>query len=472
MMTTKLRKNKTVWIIAGLLLIGALITTLLVSRSASQKAEAEAPALQTTKVRTGDLVVSAAGSGSVVSAAQTQLSFRTGGVVSVVNVTSGQYVNQGDILASLENTTQQASFTQAEANLNSLFSPSGVARYQLELSEAQMAYDKALGELNAYDPENGYENEIAILRNSVLIAQNAVEVAEYNYSLYFYVPDSDLYKTKALAELADAKIKLEKLLAELAYYELEPVDSSETKVKANLEIAKARLSEAQTALEIVQSGDSARLQEALIASEGTPLFDLKLDYLTYENARIALENTKLVAPFDGVIGNLNLVVGQSVSTSPVMTLTSMDELLIKFYMDETDLSGLSVGNRTIYTFSAQPETTYEGEVIVIEPSLQTIDGSSVVVAWGTLPEKPSFDLLIGMTIDVEIIAGEAKDALIIPVQALREITAESYAVFVVQEDRSLKLTPVSIGLRDFANAEVLAGLNAGDVISTGTVETK
>jgi multidrug efflux pump subunit AcrA (membrane-fusion protein) len=141
-------------------------------------------------------------------------------------------------------------------------------------------------------------------------------------------------------------------------------------------------------------------------------------------------------------------------------------------MDETDLSGLSVGNRTIYTFSAQPETTYEGEVIVIEPSLQTIDGSSVVVAWGTLPEKPSFDLLIGMTIDVEIIAGEAKDALIIPVQALREITAESYAVFVVQEDGSLKLTPVSIGLRDFANAEVLAGLNAGDVISTGTVETK
>jgi len=472
MMTTKLRKNKTVWIIAGLLLIGALITTLLVSRSASQKAEAEAPALQTAKVRFGDMVISAAGSGSVVSAAQTQLSFRTGGVVSVVNVTSGQYVNQGDILASLENATQQASFTQAEANLNSLFSPSGVARYQLELSEAQMAYDKALGELNAYDPENGYENEIAILRNSVLIAQNAVEVAEYNYSLYFYVPDSDLYKTKALAELADAKIKLEKLLAELAYYELEPVDSSETIVMANLEIAKARLSEAQTALEIVESANSTRLQEALIASEGTPLFDLKLDYLAYENARIVLENTKLVAPFDGVIGNLNLVPGQSVSTSPVMTLTSMDELLIKFYMDETDLSGLSVGNRTIYTFSAQPETTYEGEVIFIEPSLQTIDGSSVVVAWGTLPEKPSFDLLIGMTIDVEIIAGEAKDALIIPVQALREITAESYAVFVVQEDGSLKLTPVSIGLRDFANAEVLAGLNAGDVISTGTVETK
>jgi multidrug efflux pump subunit AcrA (membrane-fusion protein) len=77
-----------------------------------------------------------------------------------------------------------------------------------------------------------------------------------------------------------------------------------------------------------------------------------------------------------------------------------------------------------------------------------------------------------MTADVEIIAGEAKDALIIPIQALREITPESFAVFVVQDDGSLKLTPVTIGLRDFANAEVLTGLEAGDVISTGSVETE
>ena len=465
-------KHKTAWIITGLILIAAIVSALIFSQSAKEKAEAEAPVLQTTKVRKGDLIVSTAGTGSVISSSQIQLGFRTSGVVSVVNITAGQQVAEGDILASLDNSTQQASFTQAEANIESLFSPSGIARYQLELSEAQIAYDKALGELNAYVPQNGYENEMAILKNSVLNAQLAVEAAEYNYSLYLYVPDTDLAKARALAALADARIKLDNLLAELAYYELEPVDSSETKVIANLEIAQANLDEAQTALEIVQSGDIQRLSESLAAREGTPLFKLKLDYLAYENARIALENTSLLAPFDGVVGNVGLVPGQVVSTSPVMTLTSMDELLVKFYMDETDLSGLAVGNRTIYTFSAYPETIFEGEVAVIEPSLQTIDGSLVVVVWGILPEKPSFDLYTGMTADVEIIAGEAKDALIIPIQALREITPESYAVFVVQDDGSLKLTPVTIGLRDFANAEVLTGLEAGDVISTGSVETE
>jgi hypothetical protein len=45
-------------------------------------------------------------------------------------------------------------------------------------------------------------------------------------------------------------------------------------------------------------------------------------------------------------------------------------------------------------------------------------------------------------------------------------------VFVVQPDGQLKLTPVTIGLRDFANVQILSGLQAGDVVSTGTVETK
>ena len=77
-----------------------------------------------------------------------------------------------------------------------------------------------------------------------------------------------------------------------------------------------------------------------------------------------------------------------------------------------------------------------------------------------------------MTVEADVIAGEAKNALIVPIQALRELTPGSYAVFVVQSDGSLKMTPVTVGLRDFANAEILSGLKVGDVVSTGTVETK
>ena len=66
-----------------------------------------------------------------------------------------------------------------------------------------------------------------------------------------------------------------------------------------------------------------------------------------------------------------------------------------------------------------------------------------------------------MSAEVEIIAGEAKNALLVPAQALRELAAGSYAVFVVQPDGQLKLTPVTIGLRDFANVQILSWPEGG-----------
>ena len=72
---------------------------------------------------------------------------------------------------------------------------------------------------------------------------------------------------------------------------------------------------------------------------------------------------------------------------------------------------------------------------------------------------------------MEIIAGQASDALLVPVQALREVVPGSHVVFVVGPDSELTVRPVTVGLRDFANAEILTGLKRGEVVSTGTVDT-
>ena len=64
------------------------------------------------------------------------------------------------------------------------------------------------------------------------------------------------------------------------------------------------------------------------------------------------------------------------------------------------------------------------------------------------------------------------ETFIVPVQALRELAPGSYAVFIVDANEQLTMTPVTVGLRDFANAEILSGVKAGDIVSTGTVETK
>ncbi len=375
----------------------------------SRPDEAAAPALQTARVRQGDLVVSIAGTGSLLPSTQVELGFRSAGLVADVLVSQGQRVEAGQVLAQLDSTSQQLTLTQAQANLDALFTPANIILSQAEVASAQLTYEDAILRLEELETiEEGEE------------------------------PPSEAELVLARARIAQAELELD---------------------------------DATHVLEIVETGPEA-LAPTLLAVDGTSLAKLRQVYLSYENARQSLENTRLLAPFAGTVVSLKLSPGQNVNTSPVITLANLDELQLKLYIDETDLAGISVGNPLIYTFDAYPETPLQGKVTLIESTLQTVDGSPVVVLWGSLEAQPEVTLLSGMSADVEIITGEARDTLLLPIQALREISSNSFAVFLVEPDGSLKLTPVTVGLRDFATAQILSGLSAGDVVSTGTVETK
>jgi hypothetical protein len=60
--------------------------------------------------------------------------------------------------------------------------------------------------------------------------------------------------------------------------------------------------------------------------------------------------------------------------------------------------------------------------------------------------------------------------LLIPVEALHELSAGNYAVFVLENDTPV-LKTVEVGLMDYTSAEIKSGLNEGDVVTTGIVET-
>jgi multidrug efflux pump subunit AcrA (membrane-fusion protein) len=77
-----------------------------------------------------------------------------------------------------------------------------------------------------------------------------------------------------------------------------------------------------------------------------------------------------------------------------------------------------------------------------------------------------------LTASVTLYKGKAEDTLLIPIAALRDIGDGSYGVFTVETDGSLNLNPVTVGLKDTSSAEILTGLNLGDIVSTGLTETK
>ncbi|MBN1138064.1 MAG: HlyD family efflux transporter periplasmic adaptor subunit [Anaerolineae bacterium] len=173
----------------------------------------------------------------------------------------------------------------------------------------------------------------------------------------------------------------------------------------------------------------------------------------------------------GTIVALNADAGEAVGTAPIATLADLAAPLVRFWVEETDLISVAPGNPVEIVFEALPDLVFARQVAGVDPALVTVDGTPAVQAWaGVDLSSHAVSLISGLTAGVEIIAGEAKGALLVPVQALRETTPGRYAVFVVKPDGKLELRPVEVGLKDFASAEVLSGLEKSEVVSTGTIE--
>ena len=107
----------------------------------------------------------------------------------------------------------------------------------------------------------------------------------------------------------------------------------------------------------------------------------------------------------------------------------------------------------------------------MDPMLVTVDGTPAVQSWASVDfSSREIDILAGMTADVEVVAAEARDAVLVPVEALRELSPGQFAVFVVDPKGDLELRAVEVGLTDPINAEILDGLDLGETVSVGEME--
>ncbi len=436
------------------------------------------PPLQTARVRTGDLVILVSGVGELTPESQASAAFRSGGVVSEVYAAAGDVVEAGQLLARLDDTSAQQQLAQSRLALQELVSPASLLQAQIAALSAEVAYEKALGDLQTLISPAVWLAEQDLVQaqaalaevsstnaEALAIAQGAVNLADANL-----VQAQADYETTYLPAIFIKPYK-DPASGETVQGVFPPSAAEIALARAKLTAAELALDDARSYADLIAQGAPCGDAGALTTTVALPL---KLDQTcqSIRNASLVVENTRLLAPISGILTNFNLTVGQSVGSTAVATVTTLDRLELRVYVEETDLPSLQIGQRVEVTFNAYPNQALAGQVRAIEPTLQNVGGALTAVAWVDLDDAPEIGLRSGMTAEVEVIAGEALGALLVPVQALRELAPGSYAVFVVQTDEELKLTPVKVGLRDFANAEILSGLQAGDIVSTGNVETK
>lgn len=459
-------RKRNVWIAAILVLILAgggyyLYTT----RFAAAADPVETESLQTAVASRGDLVILASGTGSIVPSKQISLGFDESGTLIELNVQEGDQVTAGQVLARLQ--TSDTAETIAVR----------VAEAELAVIQAQNALD-ALYQ-NAEVSRTTALNEIATYSQAVRDAQYTIE----NYTMPIYLRGLD-----AVEAVEKMRAALNQALQDFEPYKYlsENNDEREQKLEAlnyaqarydaavarlnneyTLQVAEANLAKAQQDYQKYKDGPA----EDELAEKQAALQNAKANLALAQAEKSILE---LVAPFDGTVLSADAIVGGTVGSEAIIILADLEKPTLEVYIDETDLDKVAVGYSAEVVFDALPDLTFTGQVTKVSRSLESISDVSAIKAVVELDMEglgPDLTLPVGLNAAVDIIAGRAENAVLVPIEALRQLDQNEYAVFVV-EDGQPKLRAVEVGLMDLTTAEIKSGLEAGEVVSTGITQVK
>jgi RND family efflux transporter MFP subunit len=275
-----------------------------------------------------------AANGYVVARKRAALSADTPGRIVEMNVTEGQVVPKGFVVARLFADEYRALYERAEADLALAQSAVASARAAREVSVGSLAQARTRVKAAEADQKDGQAAldwaELEHARAGELLASGVASQGRVD-------------ETRALRDRAAAR--LESLGAALAVAG-EAVRSAELE----LLLADARAAEAEALLP-VKSAER-------------------------DQARSTLEKTEVRAPFDGVVVLKDAEVGEVVSPNAVgsqsrgsvVTMVDPATYEVQVEVPETNLAAVEVGAPASIFLDAYPESGYEGEVLRIWPT--------------------------------------------------------------------------------------------------------
>ncbi len=186
-------------------------------------------------------------------------------------------------------------------------------------------------------------------------------------------------------------------------------------------------------------------------------------------AEAALEQTRLAAPFDGIVAEVNGEIGEFVTPSPVgvatppaIDLIDMRCVYISAPIDEVDAPKIRTGMPARISLDAFRGKVFTGHVRRIAPYVLTRAKQARTVDVEAEFENPdeSRDMLPGYSADIEVIVAEKADVLRVPTEAI----LEGDKVLVFRDGEPLEQRRIETGLGNWEWTEVVAGLKAGEEV--------
>ena len=214
----------------------------------------------------------------------------------------------------------------------------------------------------------------------------------------------------------------------------------------------------------------------------------------YDRAKSAVElaeddvnQTVITAPMNGVVVGEpktpgTMAVQGSNNPTVIMRIADLSEKLVKAKVDETDIGSVQIGERATFTVDAYPDKTFRAQVTKISQtdtanswdtnsSSSSSSSNAVIYYYVTFSAPDEENLLLpAMTARLDIVVGHVRDALCVPIAALKTDGKGSYVERITKDAQGKDVAEkvyITVGLYGEEFVEVTSGdLNPGDDIST------
>lgn len=365
------------------------------------------------------------------------------------NLREGDAVSQGELLAKIDDRNLQADLNQAEAAVNEAVRQRGaqaasVAQAQSQVAQARAAVDQAQAQLSQ--------------------ARSARDLAQTELQRY-----QTLYSRGALSAS-----------------DLDNRRSTVTDATAQIQVAQGQVSSAQAQVATAQA-QVAAAQEQLRAADS----QVATARSRVNQSEVALEGTRLYAPFDGIVAYFNIRENEYYSVQAVSSQTgNYQELLNRVPIVVIDPSqfevtadlSTSAGNRvrpgqtTLVTSGVGPgadqsnqgsnlsdRAEARGQVYAVNPAVSPGNRSIQMVSRIT---SGSANLQHGESVTLWIAAAERDRTVVVPLNAVAFRDQVPFVFVVNEATNTVEQRQVELGLEGLDQREILSGVEAGEQLVT------
>jgi multidrug efflux pump subunit AcrA (membrane-fusion protein) len=355
---------------------------------------------------------------------QTTLSTAEAGTLTAVNVTEGDFVHRGQLLASLDTSQLQATLEANEAAVRA--------------DAAQLVHSSVAAPIQRQQ----YSSAVATANQNLQSAVNSVRSARAALA------------HDELTERADLQLLGQQYVSRQTYEQARAtaVASRET-LRSDLQAVTAQ----QAALRTALSNTNQRLEDqATIAQDAAGLDEARANVRLLQ-AQIA--QSSIVAPFDGQVTQRLLDSGAYAgASSGVFTIAQVSRVYVVANVPDVDLPAVSRGKAVTFTTPSLPGRTFHGRIFDINT---TPTSGTLSYRVRLLQPNPDLALRGGMFANVSVERARHPGVLLVPSAAIANGPGES-SIFVVAGGKA-KRVAVRVGLQTDSVTEV-----AGEGLAPGT----